>query len=149
LDESALPGVSVSATSPELFEPRSALTDREGRFSFGDLPDGTYTFRFTLPGFVEATHPDIVLPAAAGSPLDVVMRVRSLGETTTILRGPRRGTPFDPQVSPPPEATCSMRVIPVDPSIDRKMLEEPDDPENHAIRIVPPPCRASHPAPSR
>ena len=62
-----LPGVSVTATSPALSEPRNAVTDREGRYSFGDLPDGTYAITFTLPGFVEITRSDIILPAAGES----------------------------------------------------------------------------------
>ena len=73
--DSVLPGVSVRATSPALAGPRTALTNQEGRYSFRDLPDGTYTMTFALPGFVETTRSDIVLPEAADSPLDVVMRV--------------------------------------------------------------------------
>jgi hypothetical protein len=91
----------VRATSPALAEPRSALTNLEGRYSFGDLPDGSYTLTFALPGFV------------------------------------------------PPAATCTMRVMPVDPSIDQKMLKEPDTTKNYTIQVVPPPCQASHPAPVR
>ena len=88
---SILPGVSVRATSPALAEPRSALTNGEGRYSFGDLPDGTYTLTFALPGFVVITRSDIVLPQAGESPLDAVMRVGSLAETITILRGSQSG----------------------------------------------------------
>jgi hypothetical protein len=58
-----------------LAEPRTALTNLEDRYSFGDLPDGTYTMTFTLPGFVETTRSDIVLPDAAESPLDVALLV--------------------------------------------------------------------------
>jgi Carboxypeptidase regulatory-like domain len=141
---SVLPGVSVRATGPALAGPRSALTNLEGRYSFGDLPDGTYTVTFTLPGFVETTRSDIVLPEAAESPLDVVMRVGQLAETITILRGPLPGVRLNPKE--PPAATCSMRVIPVDPSIDQKMLKEPDTTKNYTIQIVPPPCQPSHPA---
>ncbi len=84
--DSVLPGVAVSAASPALSEPRSAVTDQEGRYSFGDLPDGTYTLTFTLPGFVEATRSDVAFPAAAASPVDIVMRVAPLARTITIMR---------------------------------------------------------------
>ena len=144
---SLLSGVFVRATSPALAGPRNVLTDLEGRHSFGDLPDGTYTITFTLPGFVETTRADLVLPEAAGSPLDVVMRVGPLEESITILRGPLAGASLNPQA--PPAAVCSMRVIPVDPSTDRKMLREPDATKNYTIQIVPPPCQASHPAQAR
>jgi hypothetical protein len=133
---SILPGVSVRATSPALAEPRSALTNQDGRYSFGDLPDGTYVLTFALPGFVEVARPGIVLPQAGESPLDVVMRVGSLAERIVILRGPRSGA-------------CSMRVMPADPSIDEEMLKEPDKTKDYTLKIVPPPCEASHPAPGR
>jgi len=141
---SLLPGVSVRATSPALAAPRRVLTDLEGRYSFGDLPDGTYTMTFTLARFVETTRADIVLPEAAERPLDVVMRVGQLAETMTIVRDP-----LAPANPPAPPAVCSMRVISADPSIDRKMLREPDATKNYTIQIVPPPCQASHPAPAR
>ena len=141
-----LPGVSVRATSPALAEPRSALTNLEGRYSFGDLPDGTYTLTFALPGFVETTRSDIVLPQAGESPLDVVMRVGSLADRVIILRGPRPGARLNPQGPP---ATCSMRVMPADPSIDEKILKEPDTTKDYTLKVVPPPCQASHPAPAR
>lgn len=142
-----LPGVSVRATSPALAEPRRALTNLDGRYSFADLPDGTYVLIFALPGFVEAARPGIILPQAVESPLDVVMRVGSIAQTITVLRGPRSGSPLNPQG--PPAATCSMRVMPADPSIDEKMLKEPDRTKDYTLKIVPPPCEASHPASGR
>ena len=144
--DAILPGVSVRATSPALAEPRDALTNLEGRYSFGDLPDGIYTLTFALPGFVETTRSDIALPFAGERPLDVIMRMGSLEETVTILRGPRTGGPLNPQG---PRATCTMRVMPVDPSIDQQMLKEPDTTKNYTLQVVPPPCQASHPAPAR
>jgi hypothetical protein len=141
---SILPGVSVRATSPALAGPRSALTNNEGRYSFGDLPDGTYTLTFALPGFVETTRSGIVLPQAGESPLDAVMRVGPLAKTITILRGPRVVTRFDGQA-----ATCTMRVMPADPSIDQEMLKQPDTTKDYTLKVVPPPCQASHPAPAR
>jgi hypothetical protein len=131
-----LPGVSVSAAGPALSEPRSSATDGEGRYSFGDLPDGTYALTFTLPGFVETTRPGVVLPAAAASPVDVVMRVGPIAETI-VLRGPGW------------TATCTMRVVPGDPSIDPEMLKEPDATRDYTIKTLPPPCRASHPTQPR
>jgi hypothetical protein len=142
---SVLAGVSVRATSPALAGPRTALTNLEGRYWFGDLPDGTYTMTFTLPGFIETTRSDIVLPEAAESPLDVVMRVGPLAETITTLRGPLPRALLNPGEPP----ACTMRVLPVDPSIDEKILKVPDTTKTYTIQIVPPPCQASHPAQAR
>ena len=123
------------------------MTNLEGRYSFGDLPDWTYTLTFALPGFVETTRSDIVLPQAGERPQDVVMRVGSLAKTITILRGPRPGVRLNSQV--PPEATCSMRVMPADPSINPKMLKKPDTTKDYTLQVVRPPCQASHPAQPR
>jgi Carboxypeptidase regulatory-like domain len=144
---SLLPGVSVRATSPALAEPRSVLTNLEGRYSFGDIPDGTYTLTFALRGFVEITRSDIALPQAGESSLDVVMRVGPLAETITILRGTRAGIRLNPQG--PPAAACTMRVMPTDPSIDQKMLKKPDTAKDYTLQVLPPRCQASHPAQPR
>jgi hypothetical protein len=144
---SLLPGVSVTATSSALAGARRAATDQAGRYSFGDLPDGPYTITFTLPGFVETVLSDIVLPAAAATPLDVVMRVGPLAETITIRPGSRQGAPLNPQDHT--ARTCTMRVMPVDPSIDQKILKEPDAAGDYVIKLLPPPCQASHPARNR
>ena len=42
-----------------------------------------------------------------------------------------------------------MRVLPVDPSIDEKILKEPDATRDYTLKVVPPPCQASHPAQPR
>lgn len=42
----------------------------------------------------------------------------------------------------PPPVRCTMRVIPVDPTIDPTMIKEPDRSVNYAKKEVPPPaCR--------
>ena len=102
---------------------------------------------FALPGVVETTRSAIALPQAGGSPLDVVVRVGSPAQTITILRGPRPEVRLNSQV--PAEATCSMRVMPADPSIDQKMLRKPDPTKDYTLQVVPPPCQASHPAQPR
>src|SRR4029078_12455511 len=47
-----LPGVTVEAASPALIEKvRSLTTDGTGQYLIVQLPPGTYTLTFTLPGF--------------------------------------------------------------------------------------------------
>jgi hypothetical protein len=75
------------------------------------------------------------------------MRVGALAETITIRRGSRPGAPPNPQQRP--ADICSMRVIPVDPSIDEKMIKEPDATQKYTLQIFPPPCQPSHPAQAR
>ena len=42
-----------------------------------------------------------------------------------------------------------MRVLPVDPSIDEKILKGPDATRDYTLKVVPPPCQALHPAQPR
>jgi outer membrane receptor protein involved in Fe transport len=47
----ALPGATVTATSPRLQGERTATTDASGRYRFASLPPGTYTVTTSLSGF--------------------------------------------------------------------------------------------------
>src|SRR5262245_29731839 len=47
-----LPGVTVEAASPALIEKvRTAVSDSSGQYTIVNLPPGTYSVSFTLPGF--------------------------------------------------------------------------------------------------
>src|SRR5829696_7835666 len=47
----AMPGVTVTATSPALQGPRTAVTEAEGNYTLAALPAGQYTVTFELTGF--------------------------------------------------------------------------------------------------
>ena len=47
----AVPGVTVTATSPALQGPRSTVTDGEGNYTLAALPPGQYEVTFELSGF--------------------------------------------------------------------------------------------------
>ena len=48
----ALPGVTVEASSPALIEKvRTAVSDASGLYRIVNLPPGTYSVTFSLPGF--------------------------------------------------------------------------------------------------
>src|SRR5262245_14792682 len=50
--KAVLPGVTVEVSSPALIEgSRTAVTNGAGNYSITELRPGTYTVRFTLPGF--------------------------------------------------------------------------------------------------
>src|SRR5262245_61188161 len=57
----AVPGTTVTATSPALQGARTAVTDTEGNYSITALPPGAYTVKFTLSGFGDVTRP-VTLP---------------------------------------------------------------------------------------
>src|SRR5258708_20621643 len=48
----AVPGVTVTVSSPALQGVRSATTNAEGGYTFATLPPGDYTIRVELSGFV-------------------------------------------------------------------------------------------------
>ena len=47
----AVPGVTVTATSPALQGPRTTVTDAEGNYTLAALPAGDYEVTFELTGF--------------------------------------------------------------------------------------------------
>jgi hypothetical protein len=47
----ALPGATVTATSPEMLAPSTGATDANGFYRLLNLPPGTYTVTVEMPGF--------------------------------------------------------------------------------------------------
>src|SRR5437762_3440065 len=46
-----VPGVTVTLTSTDTNQTRTAITGEDGSYRFGLLPPGTYGVKFTIPGF--------------------------------------------------------------------------------------------------
>jgi hypothetical protein len=55
-DGSPLPGVSVTASSPNLQGDRTTVTNNAGGYTFGALPPGRYTVTFELAGLQTVTR---------------------------------------------------------------------------------------------
>ena len=69
-----LPGVTVEATDSELsVAPPLAVTDGQGRYTVGDLPRGTYTVTFRLPGFGSVVRNGVEVATELPVRLDVPM----------------------------------------------------------------------------
>lgn len=86
-DESgaALPGVTVTVTSPALQVPQlTTMTDGQGLYRFIDLPRGTYQVRFEIPGFEVLVRQGLTLAAGFAARVNVSLKVGSLSETITI-----------------------------------------------------------------
>jgi len=81
----ALPGVTVTATSPALQVPQlTTVTDGQGQYRFLDLPRGTYQIRFDLAGFEPLLRQNLTLNAGFAARVNVSMKVGTLNETVTV-----------------------------------------------------------------
>ena len=83
-DGAALPGVTVSVTSPALQGARSTVSDAGGAFTFRNLPPGSYKVRFELTGFgtVEKT---VAVALGGFAVADSTMAVATVEETIEVL----------------------------------------------------------------
>src|SRR3954454_17790499 len=80
----ALPGVTVSAASPNLQGVRTVVTSGNGDYLFSGLPSGTYTITYELSGFQNQQRSVAVAPAQT-VPLDVTLGVATLTETVNVV----------------------------------------------------------------
>ena len=79
-----LPGVTVEVTSAALGAPQVAFTNGAGLYSVVQLPLGSYTVTFTLPGFSTVVRDGITIGAGFTATIDAQMAVGSVEETITV-----------------------------------------------------------------
>jgi outer membrane receptor protein involved in Fe transport len=79
----ALPGVTVTADSPNLQGQKLALTGANGDYIFRFLPAGDYTVRFALDGFATLEMP-VVISAAQSRTVDAEMYVKAVEEEILV-----------------------------------------------------------------
>src|SRR5688572_7895728 len=79
-----LPRVTVEASSPALIERvRTAATDNGGQYQIANLPPGTYTIKFSLPGFATVVRDGVNVTGAGVTSINAEMGV-SAAETLTV-----------------------------------------------------------------
>jgi outer membrane receptor protein involved in Fe transport len=85
LDQSgqAVPGVTVTASSPVLQGTRDAVTTGSGDYLLPLLPPGTYSVRFELAGFESVTR-TVAVAATQTVSADITLAVARLAETVTV-----------------------------------------------------------------
>src|SRR5688500_11903232 len=74
-DGQSLPGVTVTASSPELQGERQALSDDNGVYFLRGLPAGTYRLEFSLSGFQTAGRRDFQVRSGGLLDVDVPLTV--------------------------------------------------------------------------
>ncbi len=79
-----VPGVLVTALSPNLQGSRTTVTTATGDYVIGLLPAGTYTIRFTLTGF-QTIERTVSLAPMERVPVDVTLGPARLAETVNVV----------------------------------------------------------------
>ena len=81
--EGAMPGVTVTATSPASQRPQVTVTQISGDYVFRGLPPGEYLVKFELEGF-QSVESKVKVSVGQTSPLDVVMSIARLTENVVV-----------------------------------------------------------------
>lgn len=79
-----LPGVSVTATSPALIQPQTAVTGVDGTYRFPALPTGVFTLTYELAGFQTIKREQIRVGLNMTLTVNVELQLSSIQETVTI-----------------------------------------------------------------
>jgi len=79
-----LPGVTVTARSPDVISPGTAVSDETGNYRLVNLPPGTYSVTAELSGFSTFKRDGILLRAGATFQVDITLEVGALSETITV-----------------------------------------------------------------
>jgi len=79
-----IPGVSIGITSPAIQGQRDTVTDEGGNYRFANLPIGTYTVKFELPGFKTIVRQDIIVQGGVTVTLNQALEVATVAETVTV-----------------------------------------------------------------
>lgn len=80
----ALPGVTITVTSPVLPRPLVSVTDQAGAARFSALTLGTYAVRTTLAGFQTTTREGVVVVQNQTASIDIAMKIGALTEEITV-----------------------------------------------------------------
>ncbi|HEX8688301.1 MAG TPA: carboxypeptidase regulatory-like domain-containing protein, partial [Pyrinomonadaceae bacterium] len=81
----AVPGVTVTATSPNLIRPQTATTNEEGTYRLGNLPPGRYTVTVeATSGFAKFEQTDVEVNLSRTSTVAVSLRPAGATETVEV-----------------------------------------------------------------
>jgi len=80
----ALPGVTVTVSSPALQGVRTTVTDGTGEYRFPTLPPGKYAVKAELTGFKTTEQPDVTVGIDRTVEVNISMSVGSVTESVTV-----------------------------------------------------------------
>src|SRR4051812_34525491 len=79
-----LPGVTITATSPDLLAPVVAVSDSAGYYRLNNLPPGTYVVAADLTGFAAYKRQGILMRAGSTFNVDIQMTLSTVQESVTV-----------------------------------------------------------------
>jgi outer membrane receptor protein involved in Fe transport len=79
----ALPGATITATSPALQGERTVVSDTDGNFLFSAIPPGTYSLKVEMSGMSTAQKTAEV-PLGGVAQLDVTLAISQVQESVTV-----------------------------------------------------------------
>ena len=79
-----LPGVTVTATSPNMITSATGVTDETGYYRLINLPPGEYAVTAELQGFRNYQRQGIVLRGGVNFQVDIVLEIGAVAETITV-----------------------------------------------------------------
>src|SRR3954469_16229265 len=82
--KAVVPGATVTVTGQDTGLTRTATTDRDGAYTFAELPVGRYRIQVQLQGFKTSTRTDIALNVADDRAIDFVRVPGALNETISV-----------------------------------------------------------------
>jgi Carboxypeptidase regulatory-like domain/TonB dependent receptor len=80
----ALPGVTLTATTPQSSTPFTAVSDSRGFYRLVNLPPGTYDVAAVLPGFARFERKGLEVRAEVNIQADIVMQLGAIEETIQV-----------------------------------------------------------------
>ena len=83
----AMPGVTVTATSPGLMGAITAVSDKAGNYRLSNLPPGTYTLRAEISGFSPYRRDGVLLRAGANFQVDIELKLGGASEEIIVEGG--------------------------------------------------------------
>lgn len=121
-DNLALPGVTVSVTSPNLQGVRTAVTSGNGDYIIPFLPAGEYTMSFELEGF-STIRQKVSLKMADNLPVNVKLKLSTMTEVVTVTAAASETAPTVTVATTLKSSTVEM--LPISRSLDGATLFSP------------------------
>jgi iron complex outermembrane receptor protein len=80
----SIPSASVTARNEAGGPPRQAVAGTDGKFSFMDLAEGTYTVEASAPSFSTSRHSGIKLAAGSSETIKIALNVSEIAQSITV-----------------------------------------------------------------